>query len=169
MIPFFNVTGSAVISARINNTIKYFDLTWTQDRDQIIIPIQVPNEAEDFYALPLEELQFEQYARLKAAQHEEFKQYPAFISILHRIIELRCPVPCWQGGGNSQCKVRQYVQHKGFKGCWECKDYRKCTLLDGLRYVHPNLDHCLDLIAELGPARWFKKRKERYRWQCKVD
>jgi hypothetical protein len=58
MIPFFNVTGSAIISARINNTIRYFDLTWTQDRDQIIIPIQIPNEAEDFYALPLEELQF---------------------------------------------------------------------------------------------------------------
>ncbi|NHK30716.1 MAG: hypothetical protein FK730_05150 [Asgard group archaeon] len=58
MIPFFNVTGSAIISARINNTIRYFDLTWTQDRDQIIIPIQIPSEVENFYALPLEELQF---------------------------------------------------------------------------------------------------------------
>lgn len=58
MVPIFNVTGSAIISASINNSQEYFDLTWNQDRDQILVPIQIPNEVEEFYAVPLEDLKF---------------------------------------------------------------------------------------------------------------
>ena len=130
---------------------------------------------EEFFALVdrlnqmLEELQFDQYAELQSTRHEEFEDYPTFQSVLRQIKELRCPVPCQQGGGNSRCEVRQCVQSKGLKGCWECKDRRKCTRLDGLRRVHPNLDYHLDLIADMGPAQWFEKRKEHYRWQRKAD
>jgi hypothetical protein len=76
---------------------------------------------------------------------------------------------CRQGGGKSRCEVRQCVQKNGLKGCWECKGSRKCTLLDGLRRIHPNLDYHLDLIADMGPAQWFEKRMEHYVWQRKGD
>ena len=109
------------------------------------------------------------HAQLKSAPHEAFEDYPAFLSALRQIKELRCPAPCQQGGGESRCEVRQCVQSKGLKGCWECTDRRKCTLLDDLRSVHPNLDYHLDLIADTGPAQWFERRKEHYRWQRKGD
>lgn len=115
----------------------------------------------------LEQLQFDQYAMLKSAQNKEFGGYPAFISLLHQIKNLRCPAPCRQGGGKSYCEIRDCVQSKSLKGCWECKDRRECTLLDRLRRIHPNLDYHLDLIAEMGPDRWFEKRKEHYAWQHK--
>jgi hypothetical protein len=130
---------------------------------------------EEFFALVdrlyqmLGELQFEQYAELKSVRHEEFEDYPRFLSVLHQIKGLRCRVPCQQGGGIPRCEVRQCVQTKGLKGCWECKDRQRCTLLEGLRRVHPNLDYHLDLIADMGPAQWFEKRKEHYQWQRKGD
>ncbi|NHJ47674.1 MAG: hypothetical protein FK733_07800 [Asgard group archaeon] len=58
MTPNFNVTGSAIVSAKINNTLEYFDLLWTQDRDEILVPVKIPADIEEFYAIPLEELQF---------------------------------------------------------------------------------------------------------------
>ncbi len=130
---------------------------------------------EEFFALVdrldrmLEELQFEQYAELKSTRDREFEDYPRFLSVLRQIKGLRCPVPCRHGGGISHCEVRGCVKGKGLKGCWECRDRRGCALLDGLRRVHPNLDYHLDLIADMGPAQWFEKRKEHYRWQRKGD
>jgi hypothetical protein len=58
MTPNFNVTGSAIISAKINNTLEYFDLFWTQDRDEILIPVKIPADVEEFHAIPLEDLRF---------------------------------------------------------------------------------------------------------------
>jgi len=117
----------------------------------------------------LEQLQFDKYAKRKSAQQKNFKSYPTFVSVLHQIRELRCPTPCRQGGGKSYCEVRECVQSKKLKGCWECKDRRECALLDRLRRIHPNLDYHLDLIADMGPAKWFEKRREHYVWQRKVD
>lgn len=124
---------------------------------------------EEFFALVdmldqmLDQLQFEKYAELKSAQNiKEFEDYPTFLSVLHQIKELRCPAPCRQGCGRSQCVVRDCVQRKRLKGCWECEDRKKCSLLDRLCRVHPNLDYHLDLIAAMGPAQWFEKRIEHY-------
>lgn len=128
---------------------------------------------EEFFALVdrldqmLEQLQFNKYAELKSVQNKEFEDYPTFLSVLRQIKHLRCPAPCRQGGGKSHCEVRECVKSKKLKGCWECKDRRKCTLLDRLRHIHPNLDCHLDLIADMGPDQWFEKRKEHYVWQCK--
>ncbi|MFW9922991.1 MAG: LVIVD repeat-containing protein [Candidatus Thorarchaeota archaeon] len=57
MTPYFNVTGTATVSAKINNegTIYYPD--WLKDKEQIIIPVTIP-EVEEFYAVPLEDFQF---------------------------------------------------------------------------------------------------------------
>jgi len=59
MTPFFNVTGTATISAGINDSLTHYDLDWTTDGEEIIIPIQIPEEVEEFYAIPLDEFQFE--------------------------------------------------------------------------------------------------------------
>ncbi|TET31086.1 MAG: hypothetical protein E3J70_03040 [Candidatus Heimdallarchaeota archaeon] len=59
MTPFFNVTGTATISAGINDSMTHYNLDWTADGEEIIVPIQIPEEVEDFYAIPLDEFQFE--------------------------------------------------------------------------------------------------------------
>lgn len=117
----------------------------------------------------LRELQFKHYAELKSETNEKFKAYPDFFSILHHIKGLQCSNPCKLGGGDPQCKIRLCAQDKGLKGCWQCQARRYCLLLDRLRNVHPNLDYHLDLIEEMGPANWFGKRGEHYRWQVKDE
>lgn len=112
-------------------------------------------------------LQFEQYAKLKSASTAEFRKYPAFLSVLTHIRKLRCLGPCRSGGGKPGCRIRQCAQDKGFSGCWQCRERKGCSLLDRLRPVHPHLDEHLDLIQQSGPAGWFAKRKEHYRWQVK--
>jgi hypothetical protein len=113
----------------------------------------------------LGELKFEHYAELKSEVVEEFKEYPKFLSILCQIKSLHCSSPCQSRGGNPQCKIRQCAQSKDLKGCWQCKDRQECTLLDRLWGIHPNVDYYLDLIEEMKPVNWFKKRKEHYQWQ----
>ena len=130
---------------------------------------------EEFFTLvnkldeTLEKIHFEHYAELKSETNEEFKEYPRFLSVLREIKGLRCNNPCQLGGGNPQCKIRLCAQSKNMKGCWECQDRRECTLLNRLRGIHPNLDYHLDLIEEMGPADWFEKRKEHYKWQVKTE
>lgn len=109
-------------------------------------------------------IRFDLYAEYKTPQIREFEEYPLFLSVLRRIGQLHCST-CRQGGGNPQCTIRTCVGEKGLNGCWECDRRSGCGLLDRLRRVHGNLDHHLDLIAEMGPDRWFEKRKGHYRWQ----
>ena len=59
LTPFFNVTGTATVTAGITDNMTQYELDWTTDGEEIIIPIQIPEEVEDFYAIPLEEFQFE--------------------------------------------------------------------------------------------------------------
>jgi hypothetical protein len=133
----------------------------------------IPSHSEFFTLIDnldemLKDIQFEHYAELKSETIEEFKKYPTFLSVLHQIRRLRCSRPCRDGGGYSQCTIRQCPQDKGFSGCWQCKTRLDCSLLDHLRTVHPYLNYHLDLIQELGAAEWFAKRKEHYRWQVNV-
>ncbi|MBN1331227.1 MAG: hypothetical protein JXA54_17290 [Candidatus Heimdallarchaeota archaeon] len=58
MIPTFTVTGSAIVTAKINNSVNLYELDWIQDNDRVIVPIKIPEEAEKIYAIPLENLQF---------------------------------------------------------------------------------------------------------------
>ena len=130
----------------------------------------IPSKEEFFSTVErldemLGELQFEEYAEYKANRQPAFKEYPAFLSVLRQIKQLRCPA-CRQGGGNPQCEVKRCVQNKGLNGCWECNQRSGCVFLNRLRGVHPNLDYNLDLITNMGPEKWFEKRKEHYQWQC---
>jgi hypothetical protein len=113
----------------------------------------------------LGEIEFEAYAAYKTNLLPAFKEYPAFLSVLRQIKQLRCPT-CRQGGRNPQCEIRLCVQNKGLNGCWECDERSGCAFLDRLRNVHPNLDYNLGLIAKMGTEKWFLKRKEHYQWKC---
>jgi hypothetical protein len=113
----------------------------------------------------LSDLQFDEYARLKAERNPIFSDYPTFIKVLKEIESLKCPVPCRAGGGKPKCEIRNCVQGKGYSGCWECGDQRICTKLDSLKLIHSNLDYHLDLIGKYGPNNWFSERKAHYRWQ----
>jgi len=112
----------------------------------------------------LGELKFEVYAEYKAKQIPDFNDYPLFLSVLRRIGQLHCST-CRQGGGNARCEIRPCVQDHGLHGCWECDRRPGCNRLEHLREAHPNLDQNLDLIAQMGPEKWFEKRKGHYRWQ----
>ncbi|NHJ31810.1 MAG: hypothetical protein FK732_03005 [Asgard group archaeon] len=59
LTPFFNVTGTATVTAGIFDNETHYVLDWTTDGEELIIPIQIPEEVEDFYAIPLDEFQFE--------------------------------------------------------------------------------------------------------------
>ena len=113
----------------------------------------------------LSDLQFDEYAKLRARNSPIFEEYPTFIKVLKEIESLKCPVPCREGGGKPECEIRNCVQGKSHLGCWECIDRYTCTKLDSLRLIHLNLDYHLDLIGKYGPNNWFSKRKVHYRWQ----
>lgn len=113
----------------------------------------------------LSDLQFDEYARLKAEKNSAFSEYPTFIKVLREIESLKCSGPCRDGGGKPECEIRNCVQGKGYSGCWECSDRHACTKLSFLRLIHSNLDYHLDLICKYGSNGWFSKRKAHYRWQ----
>lgn len=119
------------------------------------------NNFEDILA----DLQFDEYARLKAEKNLTFKEYPTFLKVLKEIESLKCPAPCREGGGKPECDIRNCVLERGYSGCWECRDRLTCSKLNSLRRVHPNLDYHLELIGKYGPKNWFSKRKTHYRWQ----
>jgi len=130
----------------------------------------IPSNGELFSLLHrldgmLEKLQFNEYAKLKSKKQTIFNEYPTFVEILKEISNLRCALPCREGGGKPNCEVRECVLNHGYDGCWGCESRRSCELLEPLRQIHPNLDLHLDLILELGPEKWFEKRGTHYKWQ----
>lgn len=113
----------------------------------------------------LENLQFEEYAKLKSLKNPIFNDYPAFLNVLREIKSLQCSGPCREGGGDPDCKIKRCVQSKGLEGCWICGEHSNCERLSKLKQVHPNLEYHFQLITEYGPKDWFQKRKAHYRWQ----
>ncbi|MCF2142529.1 MAG: hypothetical protein K9W42_02370 [Candidatus Heimdallarchaeota archaeon] len=59
MSSYFNVTGSSIVTGEINNSATNFELEWGQDREQLIIPLKVPENLENAYIIPLKNLRFE--------------------------------------------------------------------------------------------------------------
>ena len=130
----------------------------------------IPSD-EEFFSLirhlegRLDALQFQHYAKLKSKKDSTFNDYPKFLRVLKAIKSLRCAVPCRNGGGMPDCKVRWCAQRKSYNGCWECDKHEQCKLLAPLKKTHPNLDYHLGLIKKFGMAGWFKKRRAHYKWQ----
>jgi hypothetical protein len=113
----------------------------------------------------LQERKFEEYARIKVRANKLFEKYTEFSELLQAIINLKCDVPCRNGGGKSICPIRDCAQSKSLQGCWECDRKQECELLAPLRYIHPNIDYHLDLIARAGMDNWSAQRKNHYLWE----
>jgi hypothetical protein len=113
----------------------------------------------------LAELHFEKYAAHKAKGDAVFADYQGFLRVLQAIRGLECKAPCRAGGGKSACAIKRCVQGRRLTGCWECRQYRTCELLDPLKRFHPNLEYHLDLIRQEGIDAWSAKRKGHYSWQ----
>ena len=52
-----------------------------------------------------------------------------FIKELNKLIGLRCPKICQDGGGKTNCLIRQCCMAKRLIGCWECDGFENCTHL----------------------------------------
>ena len=113
----------------------------------------------------VEDLNLARYAELLAKYKAAFEDYPVFERVLAELAELRCPAPCRDGGGRSDCSIRLCVQDKSLEGCWECDERKGCALLEPLRGFHgETIDDNLDTIAEHGPDAWSDKRGRHYPW-----
>lgn len=115
----------------------------------------------------LAELQFEEYAKLKAESNETFTSYPRFAQVLQEIIALECPGPCRAGGGKTNCSIRACVLSRNYEGCWECDSWEGCELLARLKGIHTNLEYHIGLIRKEGLGNWSAKRRRHYRWQAR--
>ncbi len=58
MTPMFNITGTATVSGNINNNGEILALDWFMDNEEVLVPITIPEEVEEFYSIPLEDFQF---------------------------------------------------------------------------------------------------------------
>ncbi len=49
---------------------------------------------------------------------------------LNKLVGLRCPKLCKEGGGNPNCTIRKCCIKKNIAGCWECEDFQICDKLN---------------------------------------
>lgn len=129
----------------------------------------VPSAKELFDTLrsfeeALNKTQFEKYARVKSYKIQAFQKYDDFKEVLSAIKNLECKCPCRENGGFAGCRISSCAVMKGYEGCWECDNYRSCSLLSPIKKVHLGLDSNLDLIKQLGVECWSSKRGKHYSW-----
>ncbi|MGF7117523.1 DUF3795 domain-containing protein [Methanobacterium oryzae] len=117
------------------------------------------NELENL----LEEIKFDKYAELKSKTNEKFNDYSKFVEVLNEMKKLECVALCTEGGCKKNCKIRECVKEKNFQGCWECKEFKECELLDYLKGIH-SIEHNLEMIRKYGVNNWADKRGKHYNW-----
>ena len=117
----------------------------------------------------LEDLKFENYAKLKSKKSVIFDEYPTFINVLREIKKLQCFSTCRDGpnsmlGCRINCRIRQCAIEKGYEGCWECDSYKDCANLSDLKINHPLLDNNIETIKRYRVEKWSDKRSKHYSW-----
>jgi hypothetical protein len=114
----------------------------------------------------LDALDFDRYAELKAERDGSFSDYARFRAYLSRVISLRCPAPCAEGGGKPDCAIRSCAGAKGYAGCWECADFVTCALLTPFETFHGDTPRKnLRLIKTYGIDNWADRRGIHYIWK----
>lgn len=97
----------------------------------------------------LEKRKFAQYAEIKKKFDNAFENYPAFVSVLKKIVELECQQSCRKGSGCSafDCPILKCCLDKHYEGCWQCKQLPHCDKFDCLKPFHGETprNNCLDL------------------------
>jgi len=99
--------------------------------------------------IELEKRKFSDYVEVKREFDNAFKDYPVFLTVLKKIIELECKEPCRKGGGCSafDCRIVKCCVEKKQEGCWECGQLLSCDKFDFLKPFHGDTpkNNCVDL------------------------
>ena len=119
----------------------------------------------------LQDAEFGKYAEVKSVSsnaEKQLKQYRECCEVLEAIVRLQCNDPCRVGGGcpTFDCGIVACCQKKGFQGCWECEEFKKCKEFDSLKPFHGNSPRQnLEHIKELGLENWAEHRHKFFLWQ----
>jgi hypothetical protein len=104
----------------------------------------------------MEEYRFDITARGLFA--DQFKDYDGLVSMLEFMSDTRCRAAC--RARDRTCAIARCCVDRGYSGCYECDEFKKCRKLGDLAGVHG--DSCirnLEGIRELGPEAWVAKGK----------
>ncbi len=114
----------------------------------------------------LDETDFDRYAYLRSQANGVLIDFPVFVRVLEEIEGIECAGPCATGGGKKRCPIRDCVQKKGYRGCWECAKRGDCTILAPLKRFHGDtIEHNLEMIRRYGIDNWAEKRGKHYPWR----
>jgi hypothetical protein len=54
------------------------------------------------------------------------------------------------GGGKNVCLIRESVQKRGYRGCWECRESKNCKTLAPLKRFHgKTIEHYHQMIRSM--------------------
>ena len=67
---------------------------------------------------------------------EPLENYHECVRVLDAMRHLDCCSPCREGGGSSECQIRQCCLDKKIGGCWQCHEWESCDTLSWLNSVH---------------------------------
>jgi hypothetical protein len=113
----------------------------------------------------LEKCQFDKYAQYKSQGNRTFDRFGTFQEVLDAILTVRCPGPCFHGGGRSDCRIRACVREKKMEGCWQCTVFETCSLLEPMSACHGDtVKHNLRMIRQFGVENWARRRGKHYVW-----
>lgn len=111
-----------------------------------------------------------------ANQFAVFKHMPEFMEVLDGIVNLQCKTTCQEAGGCSisgdthECNALKCIKSKGYDGCWQCNDFKKCDKLNFLKrgygYV---IEENLTNIKEKGFDAVKSHGNKYYAWQRRDD
>jgi hypothetical protein len=132
--------------------------------------MRLKNTASELAGEILEEFKrtrFSEYASVKKLQFAEYEHYESMVSLLARIVQLRCETPCRLGGNGcvGACPIIECAKGKSFEGCWECSEYKTCERFDSLKpFCGDTPVRNLGKIKEFGIEAWAKHRGKFYPW-----
>jgi hypothetical protein len=106
---------------------------------------------------------------------ETFNKLPDFFNILESIIKIQCKKTCRESGGCSiggithECEAVKCIKLKGYKGCWECSDYKSCNKLIFQKTSYgETIEGNLKLMKEKGIESVKSRGNQYYEWQRKL-
>ncbi|HVP35655.1 MAG TPA: DUF3795 domain-containing protein, partial [Terriglobales bacterium] len=106
---------------------------------------------------------------------EAFKKLPEFFNVLDSIIKIQCNKTCRESGGCSlggitrECEAVKCTKIKGYKGCWECSDYKTCDKLTFQKLSYgETIEGNLELINKEGIESVKSRGNLYYEWQRKL-
>lgn len=109
----------------------------------------------------------------KVGKHfETFKNMPEFMKILESIVDLQCKCTCKEASGCSiagethKCSALKCIEEKGYDGCWECAEYKRCDKLSFLKQSYGYvIEENLEIVGKKGTEAVKSRGNRYYSWQ----